>query len=119
MSNAMAPPTGGNDPIKATMSPLNGPDAALMKKAGQVDANGTFGQFMEQSFGIKWDDPMQVAVKKLQGAAQNATPQGKARSMSQMQGGMSQGPTMPQKPMPQGRPMAAQGGLESLMGGMK
>lgn len=126
MSSPMAPPMGappqggGNDAIKATMSPLNGPDAALMAKSGQVNPEGTFGEFMESSFGIKWDDPMQTAVQKLKGAAQNSTPTGKMKSMAAMGGGppKNQVPGMPQRPMPQGRPMAAQGGLESLMGGM-
>ena len=117
------PPSGGQDPLKAMMSPLNGPDAALMKKSGQSTGEGTFGEFMEGSFGIKWEDPMQVAVQKLKGAAGNATPQGKMKSMAGMAGGgappMNQVPGMPQRPQPAGRPMAAQGGLESLMGGMR
>lgn len=121
MSSPMAPPVAGADPLKATQSPLNGPDAAMMVKSGQVNPGGTFGEFMESSFGIKWEDPMQVAMQKMKGAAGNATPQGKVKSMAsgaRPQGpAANQAPGMPQRPQPAGRPMAAQGGLESLMGG--
>lgn len=118
MSSPMAPPMGGRDPIKETQSPLNGPDAALMVKSGQVNPQGTFGEFMESSFGIKWEDPMPVAMEKMKGAAKNATPMGKVKSMAGPAGPpANQVPGMPQRPMPQGRPMAAQAGLESLMGG--
>ena len=126
MSSPMMPPSGGGmpprpDPIQATQSPLNPGDAALMKKSGQVNPEGTFGEFMESSFGIKWEDPMQTAMQKMKAAAGNATPQGKMKSMAAMapsQGPANQAPGMPQRPQPAGRPMAAQGGLESLMGGM-
>lgn len=117
MSSPMAP---GRDPIGATTSPLNGPDAMRMKKSGQITEGGTFGEFMEQAFGIKWEDPKEVGLQKLKAAAQNATNEGKARSMAAMGSGpQNQAPGMPQRPMPQGRPMAAQGGLESLMGGRR
>ena len=115
MAPPMAPPQG--DPIKETMSPLNGPDAMLMQKSGQTNPQGSFGEFMESSFGIKWEDPIPVAMEKMKGAAQNASPTGKMKSMAG-QAPANQAPQMPQRPMPQGRPMAAQGGLESLMGGM-
>ena len=107
-----------SDPIAATMSPLNPGDAMIQKKTGQVSADMTFGQFMESSFGIKWDEPLQSAMQKMKGAAQNASPMGKMQSMSKMGAQAppaNQAPGMPQRPMPQGRPMAAQGGLESLM----
>jgi len=122
MSSPMAPPAAPpRDPIKETMSPLNGPDTALRVKSGEVNPNGTFGEFMESSFGIKWEDPMQVAMEKMKGAAGNATAMGKSKSMAA--GARPPGPPanqvsgMPQRPQPAGRPMAAQGGLESLMGG--
>ena len=125
MSSPMMPPPGGAPPggpptggAPSTMSPLNGPNAARMKKSGQVNMEGTFGEFMEGSFGIKWDDPVQVGMDKMKAAAQNATPQGQMKSAAASAG---PGPTnqVPgiSKPMPQGRPMAAQGGLGSLMGG--
>jgi len=132
MSSPMMPPPGGAPPggpppggappggAPSTMSPLNGPNAARMKKSGQVNMEGTFGEFMEGSFGIKWDDPVQVGMDKMKAAAQNATPQGQMKSAA-ASAGPPPGPgnQVPgiSKPMPQGRPMAAQGGLGSLMGG--
>ena len=121
MSNPMMQAGPQRDVLKETQSPLNGPDAAMMKKSGQVNPEGTFGEFMESSFGIQWEDPMQTAMGKLKGAAQNATPMGKVKSMAGnagMQPGGMPRPGMPEKPMPQGRPPAVGGGLESLMGGM-
>ena len=106
--------------MAASQSPLNPGDAQLMKKSGQVNPEGTFGEFMEGSFGIKWEDPVKVAMQKMQSAAKNASPEGKINTMAGS-GGPPQGPKnqVPgiSKPMPQGRPMAAQGGLGSLMGG--
>ena len=125
MSSPMMPPPGGAPPggappggAPSTMSPLNGPNAMRMKKSGQVNMEGTFGEFMEGSFGIKWDDPVQVGMDKMKAAAQNATPQGQMKSAaaSAAPGPTNQVPGI-SKPMPQGRPMAAQGGLGSLMGG--
>jgi len=127
MSSPMMPPQGGappggSNPMAAAQSPLNPGDAQLMKKTGQVNPEGTFGEFMEGSFGIKWDDPVKVAMQKMQAAAKNASPMGKINTMAGAgSGGPPPGPTnqVPgiSKPMPQGRPMAAQGGLGSLMGG--
>ena len=114
------PPQGGRNMLKETQSPLNPGDAALMAKTGQASVKGTFGEFMEGSFGVKWEDPVPVALEKMKGAAVNASPMGKSKSMAAgaaPAGPSNQAPGMPARPMPQGRPMAAQGGLESLMGG--
>lgn len=116
MSDPMMPPEGGQGLPK---SPFNPGDAALMKKAGVGSENQPFGQFLEQSFGIKWEDPTPVAIQKMKGAIQNKDGMGKVKTMAG-QGAPPPGnvtPGMPEKPMPQGRPMAVQGGLSSLMGG--
>jgi len=126
MSSPMRPPPGGPppggpppgaspNPLEATQSPLNPGDAALMAKSGQTNPEGTFGEFMESSFGIKWEDPLPQAMEKMKAAAGNASPQGKMSSMASMPQAANTTPGI-NKPMPQGRPMAAQGGLESLMG---
>ena len=79
-----------------------------------------FGEFMEGSFGIKWEDPVEVGMQKMKAAAGNATPMGQMKSAAGA-GGPPPGPSnqVPgiSKPQPQGAPMAAQGGLGSLMGG--
>lgn len=115
-----AAPTGGQDPMSANRSPLNPTDMAFMAKSGQVSADMTFGQFMEQSFGIKYEDPLQTAVEKMKKNVQNANPAGKMKNIAE---GAAEGPRGPQggpkPPMPQGRkPMVQSGGLEGLMGQM-
>jgi len=100
---------------------MNPADMAFMKKSGQVTPDMTFGDFMEKSFGIKWDDTLQVGVEKMKKNVKNASPEGKMDSIANTPG---QGaPASPQqgaqKPMPQGRkPMVQSGGLEGLVGRM-
>lgn len=116
-----APPQGGQDAMSAARSPLNPTDMAFMAKSGQVSADMTFGQFMEQSFGIKYEDPLQTAVEKMKKNVKNADPMGKMQSIA---GGPPGGGINPPQggarpPMPQGRkPTVQSGGLEGLMGQM-
>jgi len=64
-----------------------------------------------------------VGLQKFQAASKNKDGLGKAQSMAGAMpppGGMPPGsanqvPGMPQRPQPAGRPMAVQGGLESIM----
>lgn len=123
-----APPQGGNpmrgnDPMSANRTGLNPADMAFMAKSGQVRPDMTFGEFMETSFGIRPEDPLQEAVQKMKKNVQNASPMGKMQNMAQGAGPRApeQGapPQGAQKPMPQGRkPMVQSGGLEGLIGQM-
>ena len=115
------PPQGGQDPMSANRSAFNPTDMAYMAKSGQVNADMTFGQFMETSFGIKYEDPLQVAVQKMKKNVQNADPATKMQNIAggapNPMGGAAPGGARP--PMPQGRkPMVQSGGLEGLMGQM-
>jgi len=58
------PPVGGPPPMMEQLrSPMNPTDSAVMRKrGGQGD---TFGQRMEIQFGVKWDDPVEVAGQKI------------------------------------------------------
>ena len=116
MSNAMMPPPGGGIP----KSPLNPADSAMMQKSGQVNPQGTFYEFLESAFGIGPEDFIEVGLQKFSAASKNKDGLGKASSMAGATPTppANQVPGMPQRPQPAGRPMAAQGGLESLMGGM-
>jgi len=115
-----APPQGGQDPMSANRSPFHPADAAFMKKSGQMSADMSFGQFMESSFGIKWEEPLQTAVQKMQKNVQNADPIKKMQNIAGSPGGAPPGPQQgAQKPMPQGRkPMVQSGGLEGIMSQM-
>ena len=101
-----------SDPMSANRSALNPTDAAFMKKSGQVQTD-TIGQYLETAFGIKWEDPVEVASQKMQKSMQNADPMKKMQNIAASpppQGGV-------QKPMPQGaKPMVSPGGLDGLMG---
>lgn len=116
-----APPQPPQDAMSANRSAFNPTDMAYMAKSGQVNADMTFGQFMETSFGIKYEDPLQMAVEKMKKNMGNADPATKMQNMAggPPGGGMGgpQGGATP--PMPQGRkPMVQSGGLEGLMGQM-
>ena len=115
MQRPPQPPSGGQDPMSANRSILNPTDAAFMKKSGALREGMTFGEAMEQSFGIKWDEPMESAVQKLQKSVQNADPMRKMQNIAEEPGA----PQGAQKPMPQGRkPMVQSGGLEGIMSQM-
>lgn len=127
MADMQRPPQGGaqggQDPMSANRSPLNPTDMAFMQKSGQVSADMTFGQFMEQSFGIKYEDPLQVAVDKMKKNVDNADPMKKMQNIAGAGGPPGGGINPPQggarPPMPQGRkPTVQSGGLEGLMGQM-
>lgn len=92
-----------SDPM--ARSPLNPADMAFAKQSGQVQSGMPFGQFLEQSFGVKWDDPVEVAAQKLQQKAKSALPVGKAQAMAQPV-------AQPQAAPPQQRPQ----GLDALVG---
>lgn len=119
-------PMRGTDPMSANRTGFNPADMAFMAKSGQVSPDMTFGEFMETSFGIRPEDPLQEAVQKMKKNVQNASPMGKMQNMAQGAGsrapeqGMPQAPPQGgQKPMPQGRkPMVQSGGLEGLIGQM-
>lgn len=114
-----APPQGGQDPMSANRSAFNPTDMAYMAKSGQVNADMTFGQFMETSFGIKYEDPLQVAVQKMKKNVGNADPATKMQNMAGSGGGINPAQGGARPPMPQGRkPMVQSGGLEGLMGQM-
>ena len=124
MSSPMMPPPEGMPPgAGIPKSPLNPADSAMMQKSGAVNPEGTFYEFLEGAFGIGPQDSVEVGLQKFQAASTNKDGLGKAQSMAGAMpppGGMPPGPAnqapgMPQRPQPAGRPMAAQGGLESLM----
>ena len=70
-----------SDPMSANRSAFNPTDAAFMKKSGQVQG-GTIGQYLETAFGIKWEDPIQVASEKMQKSMQNANPVQKMQNIA-------------------------------------
>lgn len=124
MGDMQRPPQGGSpmagqDPMSKNRTALNPADMSFMKKSGQLNQDMTFGEFMETSFGIKYEDPLQVAVQKMKKNVQNADPIGKMQNIA-AEGGAPAGPQgAAQKPMPQGRkPMVQSGGLEGLLGQM-
>lgn len=86
------------DPMSANRTPLNPADMAFMKKSGQMGQGMTFGQAMENGFGIKWDDPMEVAVQKLQKNVKNANPETQMQNIAQSGGGAQQTQQRPQQP---------------------
>jgi len=100
-----------SDAISQNRSMLNPTDAAMAVKSGQVTPDMPVGTYLEQQFGVKWDDPLQVAAQKMGQSAQKASPMGKVRAMAQ--GDQPQGARPPQ---PAGRkPMVQSQGMEGLM----
>lgn len=120
MSDMQRPPAGGQDPMTANRSIFNPTDAAYMKKSGQMTPDMSFGQFMESTMGIKWDEPLQSAVQKMQKNMQNADPVKKMQNIANSPGGTPEAPPQEsQNPMPQGRkPTVQSGGLEGIMSQM-
>lgn len=99
--------------MEANRSVYNPTDMAAMAKSGRISPNQTFGQFMESTFGIKWDDPMQVASQKLQQNLKNSNPVTKMQNMAQQpapQGAPEQNAPMPRQPG---------SGLSGIMGQME
>lgn len=99
----------GQSPMAQARSPFNPTDAAYMKSKGQMSENMTFGQYMENAFGIKWDDPLQSAAQKMKSKVQTASPVGKVQAMA---GGQPPAGGQPQA-APQQPP--SPGGLDALM----
>lgn len=77
-------------PMEQARSPMNAADSVMMRKTGRIQPGMTFGQYMENSYGISWDTPMEEAGQKLVGAMQNASPQGKMAAL----GGKAPSPPM-------------------------
>lgn len=104
-----------SDPISQNRSMFNPTDAAMAVKSGQVGPDMPVGQYLEQQFGVKWDDPVQVAAQKMAGAAKKADPRQKMAAIA----GGGQAPPPGQPPQPAGRkPMVQSGGMEGLMNSM-
>jgi len=90
----MSNPMSGANPMQAASSVMNPTDMARMTATGQVTPNMTVEQWLG-TMGISPQDPIQEAIQKIKGQAQNATPQGKMATMAGMapQGGPPQQPT--------------------------
>jgi len=89
-------------------SPFNPADAALMAKRGQM--SGTFGQYMESAFGVKWDDPLPQAGQKIMAKVKQGPVENKVQMMAGQPGEMPGG--QPSGGRPPGNPG---GGLDALM----
>lgn len=100
-------PGGGTDAMSQARSPFNATDAAFAKSRGQVNANMSFGQYMESQFGIKWDDPLQDAAQKMAQKVKTASPVGKMQAMA--------GGGQPSPAGPQAQPQPQKAGLDALM----
>lgn len=89
-------------------SPSNPADAVMMAKRGEMGR--TFGEAMERQYGVKWDDPIDVASKKILEVTQMAKPENKTAAMAGGGPGMPGGPPPPPQrgnpPAPGGSPIA-------------
>lgn len=105
-----AAPQGGGSAMEQARSPFNPTDMAYAKSRGEVRPDMTIGQFMESQFGVKWDDPLQIAAQKMGKKVETASPVGKMKAMAR--GGQTPPPADgAQQPM-----RKPQGGLDALMG---
>lgn len=89
MSSMQMPPNGGSPAMEQVRSPVNPTDMAMAAKRGEV--GDTFGQYMERQWGVKWDDPLQVAGQKMQQKIQLGNPVKKAQAVAQMGGQQDSG----------------------------
>jgi len=106
MSDMMQAPPGMEDPqaamqnVEDNRSILNPTDGAMMKQSGQISQDMTVGMFMENVYGVKWEDPVQKLVESANKTMKNRTGMGKAQAMAQP------GQMPGQPPGPPGRPPA-------------
>lgn len=91
-------------PMDEARSPANATDALMMGKSGRMSPDMTFGQFMEQQYGVAWDMPVTEAGQKIMDNMKNATMPGKMETLAQ------------KGAAPEGAPSPQGGGLADLMG---
>jgi len=102
--------------VAQNRSMLNPTDGAFMAQSGQVNPDMTVGQFIENTFHVKWEDPLAKLQEAAKSQLKNRTPAGK---MNALAGGAQGAPPpggMPpggQPPMPQGG-----GGMDEMMAQM-
>lgn len=111
-----APPQGGApSKMEQARSPLNPTDMAYAASRGTVRPDMPVGEFFESQFGIKWDDPLQVASQKMAQKAKTASPVGKMQAMAGGSPGAQPGPQGGVPPMDPAQ-QKPRGGLDALMG---
>lgn len=107
--------------VENNRSVFNPTDMAAFYQQGQARPDMTVGQYMENIFGVKWEDPLQKLVVASQKQLQNRSNVGKAKNIAkgaqQLPGQQPGGMFQANRPRPQGGGQG--GGLDELMNRME
>lgn len=94
---------------------LNPTDGAAMRQQGQLRPDMSVGEYMENVFGVRWEDPLQKLIESSKRQLQNRTGIGKAQNLARAGGTPGQQPGGQRPETPGQRPGGQSMGLSDIM----